>query len=85
MNAVNLSGAPGWTGTQTWRGKGSLRWDLRHAQAGLEALVDFGAGVFAVWRTSDAKILARERVENLSVRGFAVVLNNVLRDIKQLG
>lgn len=84
MNAFKLSGAPGWVGAQMWCGKGSLKWTLRH-EAGLEALVDFGAGVFAVWRTSDAKILARERVENISVRGFAVVLNNVLRDVKMLG
>lgn len=82
MNEFILEGAPGWSGAQTWR-KGGLWWSLSHP-LGLKAECDFGAGVFAVWRPADGKTLARERVAKLSIRDFARVLNNVLRDEKAL-
>lgn len=75
--ATFFTTAPDWSGENK---RGELV--LRHAELGLTARVEFSACVLTVRRDADGKLLAREAMTNEPMANCAIVLNNVVRDVR---
>lgn len=75
--ATFFTSAPEWRGENK---RGELV--LKHVELGLTARVEFSTCVLTVRRDTDGKLLAREAMANEPMANCAIVLNNVVRDVR---